>query len=211
MRLILKYYAYCTKDDSAIPYVQIDLGSTYNNIDEIKIWHYYTGSWKYNKTKTQVSSDGTNWITLFDSEVSGEYKETQYGHSIKVNDSSFNSSQVVINELGLHVYNGAIDISNKAGDKVFEADTDGNLKVSGVIEQRNSSTKYLATSLEHNGLGVYNYKTDGDLTGGIVSVRYNTDKRSAFVFCDENNMLDLGYRTGGVENDFGTGTFTSCM
>ena len=28
------------------------------------------------------------------------------------------------------------DISNNAGSKVFEADTDGNLKITGVVEQR---------------------------------------------------------------------------
>ena len=197
--------------NNTIPYVQIDLGKVNYDIDEIKVWHYYSDARRYHKTKTEISADGSNWITLFDSDVSGEYVETQYGHSIKVNGDSFNSSQVVINELGLHVHNGAMDISNKAGDKVFEADTDGNLKITGVMEQRNPSTKYLATSLNNNGLGIYNYAENGDLTGGIVSVRGTGIARHAFVFCDEGNYLDLGYRTGGTENDFGTGTFVSCL
>ena len=197
--------------NNTIPYVKIDLGRIYNDIDEIKVWHYYSDARRYHKTKTEISADGSNWITLFDSDVSGEYIESQYGHSIKVNGDSFNSSQVVINELGLHVYNGAIDISNNAGSKVFEADADGNLKITGVAEQRDKNTNYLATSLDNNGLGVYNYTENGDLTGGIVSVRDRYGGRSAFVFCDESNHLDLGYRTGGTENDFGTGTFVSCL
>ena len=197
--------------NTIIPYVQIDLGNVNYDIDEIKVWHYYSDARRYHKTKTEISADGSNWITLFDSDVSGEYVETQFGHSIKVNGDSFNSSQVVINELGLHVHNGAMDISNKAGDKVFEADADGNLKITGVVEQRDKNTNYLATSLNNNGLGVYNYTENGDLTGGIVSVRDRYGGRSAFVFCDESNHLDLGYRTGGTENDFGTGKFVSCL
>ena len=197
--------------NNTIPYVQIDLGNVNYDIDEIKVWHYYSDARRYHKTKTEISEDGSNWITLFDSDVSGEYVETQFGHSIKVNGDSFNSSQVVINELGLHVHNGAMDISNKAGDKVFEADADGNLKITGVMEQRDKNTNYLATSLNNNGLGVYNYTENGDLTGGIVSVRDRYGGRSVFVFCDESNHLDLGYRTGGTENDFGTGKFVSCL
>lgn len=78
-------YAKCNKDDVDVPYVQIDLGKIYNDIDEIKVWHFYKDSRTYHKTKTQVSANGTDWITLFDSAVSGEYTETKYGHAIKGN------------------------------------------------------------------------------------------------------------------------------
>lgn len=149
-------YATATSTAS-IPYVTVDLGQVYSNIDEIKIWHYYNDGRKYLNTKTEVSADGTHWITLFDSAVSGTYVETVYGHSIKVNGTSFNSSQVVINELGLHVKNGAIDIQNNAGDTVFGADSAGNLDLVGNITTKNLSTGKKAMELVGNRFNFYDW------------------------------------------------------
>ena len=76
--------------NNTIPYVQIDLGKVNYDIDEIKVWHYYSDARRYHKTKTEISEDGLTWVTLFDSDVSGEYVETQYGHSIKGNGAHSN-------------------------------------------------------------------------------------------------------------------------
>ena len=62
-------------------YVEIDLGQVYSDLEEIKIWHYPDGR-IFNKLKTQVSSDGINWHTLFDSDINGTYVETMDGLSI---------------------------------------------------------------------------------------------------------------------------------
>lgn len=150
-------YANALSSSTTVPYVQIDLGKVYTNIDEIKVWHYYKDNRKYHKTKTMVSADGTNWITLFDSSVSGEYWESVYGHSIKVNGTSFNSSQVTINELGLHVKNGAIDIQNNSGDTVFGADSAGNLDLVGNITTKNLSTGKKAMELVGNYFYFYDW------------------------------------------------------
>lgn len=57
---------------------QVDLGAVYI-IGTIKVWHYYDDGRTYHQTKTQVSEDGVNWVTVFDSAVSGEYQETPAG------------------------------------------------------------------------------------------------------------------------------------
>ena len=205
-------YANATSSTTTIPYVQIDLGQVYSNIDEIKIWHYYNDGRKYLNTKTEISADGTHWVTLFDSAVSGTYVETIYGHSIKVNGTSFNSSQVTINELGLHVKNGAIDIENNAGTKVLEADTNGNLKFIGIMEQRDSTTGYLSTALKYNGLGVYDWRKKDDLVGGTVAVEMDGSKRGAVtLFSDKGNILMIGYRDTGTEEDFSNSHFQAVM
>ena len=201
-----------TNAGTTIPYVQIDLGQIYNNVDEIKVWHYYADGRTYHKTKTMVSSDGVNWITLFDSAVSGEYIETQYGHSIKVNGTSFNSSLTTINENGLNVKEGAISITNKAGTKVLEGDVNGNLKYVGIMEQRNPNTGYLATALKNNGLGIYDVKRKDDLVGGITSTEMPSSKRGCItLFADKGNILTIGYKSEGPEEDFSSGTFPSVM
>jgi len=58
----------------------VDLGAPYM-LTGIKVWHYPDGRTHHN-TKTQVSADGLNWITVFDSTISGEYPETPEGHEI---------------------------------------------------------------------------------------------------------------------------------
>lgn len=59
--------------------VQIDLGDIFD-IYQIKVWHYWGDNRIYNDTKTQVSSDGQNWITIFDSAIEGKYVESSTGH-----------------------------------------------------------------------------------------------------------------------------------
>ncbi|MDT4867499.1 hypothetical protein FQZ97_1024130 [compost metagenome] len=45
----------------------------------VKVWHYYADGRTYYATKTEVSVDGTNWNTIFDSATSGTYPETSAG------------------------------------------------------------------------------------------------------------------------------------
>jgi Concanavalin A-like lectin/glucanases superfamily/Carbohydrate binding domain len=72
-------------------YVQIDLGAVYEDIEYIQVWHYYSDGRIYNDTKVEVSEDGVNWTVLFDSSVTGKYKETSNGLVIPVNNNIFNS------------------------------------------------------------------------------------------------------------------------
>ena len=59
-------------------YMEVDLGSVFL-LDNVHIWHYYSDGRTYYGTKTEVSVDGQNWITIFDNEVDGLYPETPSG------------------------------------------------------------------------------------------------------------------------------------
>lgn len=67
-----------TGSTSGLQWVSIDLGDVID-INFVKVWHYYPDARTYHNTKTEVSKDGTNWVTVYDSAVSGEYKETSLG------------------------------------------------------------------------------------------------------------------------------------
>lgn len=169
---------YATSSNTGLQYITIDLGQIYNNVDEIKVFHATDGR-ICNSTKTEVSADGTNWVTLFDSAVSGTYVETIYGHSIKVNGTSFNSSQVTINELGLHVKNGAIDIQNNAGDTVFGADSAGNLDLVGNITTKSNVTNKKALELNYTNIFFYDWANTTDRTDIIGNIFTSHPKSGA--------------------------------
>lgn len=71
-----------TKDGN-LHYVQVDLGQAYE-LDFVRVWHWYTDGRTFHGTKTEVSEDGQNWYTLYDSAVNGEYQETASGHTMTV-------------------------------------------------------------------------------------------------------------------------------
>lgn len=61
--------------------VIVDMGVV-EEINQVKVWHYYSDSRTYTGSKTEVSADNVNWTTVFDSAVSGTYVETSAGHTI---------------------------------------------------------------------------------------------------------------------------------
>lgn len=65
---------------AGLTWVQVDLGAVFN-IKQIKIHHYYGDGRTYNQTKTEVSLDGIDWFTLFDSAIQGTYVETSGGNA----------------------------------------------------------------------------------------------------------------------------------
>ena len=69
---------YVGKLVSGPSFVEVDLG-TAHIIDTLKVWHYYADSRTYHDTKVEVSEDGENWTTVFDSTIEGEYVETASG------------------------------------------------------------------------------------------------------------------------------------
>lgn len=71
--------------DGQIGYVQIDLGAVYQDINYIQAWHYNADGRMYHKTKLEISDNGADWTTLFDSAVTGEYVETSFGRTTLVN------------------------------------------------------------------------------------------------------------------------------
>jgi len=72
---------YATTSTNGLHYVKIDLGAAYP-VNKINVWHYANDGRTYHSTKTQVSANGTTWVTVYDSAVSGEYAETPQGKTI---------------------------------------------------------------------------------------------------------------------------------
>ncbi len=63
--------------------VIIDLGAI-ELAEKVIVWHYWGDGRKYN-CKTEISEDGQNWTTIFDSAVSGTYVETSQGKTHYLN------------------------------------------------------------------------------------------------------------------------------
>ena len=63
-----------------LQYLQVDLG-TPMDVSQVKIWRYFADHRIFNKTKTEVSSDGITWVVLFDSSIEGTYVETEAGRT----------------------------------------------------------------------------------------------------------------------------------
>lgn len=79
----------------------VDLGSV-EIVNYLKIWHYWADGRTYHDIKTEVSVDNVNWITVFDSNIDGEYKETSSGKTIilRPNKLSIDSKgNLFINEI----------------------------------------------------------------------------------------------------------------
>lgn len=60
--------------------VTVNLGSQ-KDVSMVKVWHYFSDGRTYNATKTEVSTNGTTWKTVFDSATAGTYPETSYGRT----------------------------------------------------------------------------------------------------------------------------------
>lgn len=73
--------------------IEMDLGKIYTDIDYIKVWHYYADNRVYNH-QLQVSSDGVSWVTLYDSNQTDGYKESENGYVHTVN-STYITTQLV--------------------------------------------------------------------------------------------------------------------
>ena len=74
-------------------WIQVDLGQQYT-LDYIKVWRFYEDGRCYHDVKTQVSADGVNWTTVFDSDISGEYQETSSGHTLCLDISVTHPSDI---------------------------------------------------------------------------------------------------------------------
>ena len=75
---------YYTGDGYGLESVTVDLTKLYA-IKDIIVWHYWPYGRTFYGTKTEVSADGVNWFTIFDSAVDGGYRESSYGHTMDAN------------------------------------------------------------------------------------------------------------------------------
>ena len=66
-------------------FVTVDLG-TVEDVDNIKVWHYYVNGRTYKNILLEVSLDGVKWTKIFDSNENGEYVEVEAGKTHKLKD-----------------------------------------------------------------------------------------------------------------------------
>jgi len=62
-------------------YVEVDLGAVYE-LD--KLWWLHYPNYRFYRVLTEVSVDGTNWETVYDSDIVGTFTETSAGMEIKL-------------------------------------------------------------------------------------------------------------------------------
>ena len=67
---------------SGVKSVTVDLDAP-QIISSVKVWHYYGDGRTYYDAVIEVSKDGSNWQTVFDSDVDGTYQETSAGHTVE--------------------------------------------------------------------------------------------------------------------------------
>lgn len=70
--------SYISGEATTNPYIVMDL-EFIEVVTKIKVWHYYNDGRTYHNHKIEVSADGTNWITVYDSDITGEVAETVDG------------------------------------------------------------------------------------------------------------------------------------
>ncbi len=123
-------------------YAQIDLGAVYTDIDKIQVIHYYADGRTFHGVKTQISEDGVNWTTLYDSAVNGEYVETSVGKSYTP------TSQVKEFSATMNVYSAINDSWGQA-----------NTTTGTTLATQNKSTPNIGNVLDANGYVHFNVYT----------------------------------------------------
>lgn len=92
-----------TSEESCL---QIDLGEVRYDIDSIHVWHYYLDNRVYNH-RLQISTDGISWVTLYDSNISGGYLESQDGKKYYISDNAIDSEmaslKLDVDSVSMHV------------------------------------------------------------------------------------------------------------
>lgn len=129
-------------------YVQIDLGAIYD-VDIVRVWHYYEDERTFYGTKIEVSEDGDNWDIIFDSELAGAYKETDYGLLLEltpmikkgsiIDSSEFNSIINYVKQYGEDPSGGACTsgFSLNTEDVLFE-ETENEETINSLIQDINN-------------------------------------------------------------------------
>ncbi len=173
-----------------LEYVQIDLGDLYF-IEKIIMWHYYGDNRIYHGNKLQVSIDGTNWITVFDSDVDGEYVETASGFIVDISGK-------------------LAQFYNLSGTYISQSDPDVNYSADSVYLLGNGNQILLKTGFDKS-LGyvrsarlIFNV-TNVTVGGSINVVKLNSDWNIDTVTYNTAPLFDNNVFTFDVNN---TGTQT---
>lgn len=89
----------------------LDLGEVYADIDKITIWHYYADNRVYNH-QLEVSKDGEGWYTLYDSDFSGGYAETEEGRVYYISENAISSK---LSSISQNIDNISLTVEGASG------------------------------------------------------------------------------------------------
>lgn len=109
---------------------------------------------------------------------------------------SIETDKFTFDKDGVHIFNGGLDITNKANAKVFSCDTDGDLVLRGTFTNYDKTTGYLACKIEDTQIKFYNFKEQDKLIGSLGSTVRSTDSSKAFIslWHELDNRIIVGYR-----------------
>jgi phage replication-related protein YjqB (UPF0714/DUF867 family) len=123
-------------------WVQVDLGQTYEDIEYLHIWHYDYDAGRAFNHKSQVSEDGENWYTLFDSSKDGAVNEVGGGFKIIINNAvTLGEMQTTIDKHGSSITQLSDEISSKVESKAFN-------ELTGTVEEHSSTLTQHANEIE---------------------------------------------------------------
>lgn len=185
-----------------LQWVQIDLGAVYD-LYNIEI-HRYSGR-IFKETKTEVSLDGINWITLFDSEKSGTYKEVPIGKSLLIEEilQEVRGKRTIITDLGSNDY---LDI-DFAGGKVRKNGVLVGTK--GTLPPLKKNTELFINMLNKYTFPAYDEAMDARLgltSGSRVDLTYSTDYTPIYQVFPTNTITNLKAINVEGDNEFAYST-----
>lgn len=102
-----------------ISWIKIDLGTVYEDIDLIQIYHAIDNR-IYSKHMVEISLDNVNWKKLYDSDLNGTHTETSDGYSVYPSISGLDKK---INEANNKYAELKIE-SDRINEKVVQVTTD---------------------------------------------------------------------------------------
>lgn len=162
-------------------WVMIDLGALYN-ITSVSIYRYWLDSRIFHGILTEVSDNGTDWYTIYDSTVDGEYVETSSGKTVSVDIT--------------HLYPTRILAMNSSS--AFMATPSAILAVATSVGRVNFNTKVYDNQAEYD--STTNYRFTAKASGIYLvdsSIRTAATSTSAgiqmFLYKNGVNTYQLGH------------------
>lgn len=156
--------------------LQLDLGSIRADIDYIQVIHYYIDERIYNH-KLEVSEDGLSWVTLYDSDISGGYIETQNGRVYNISDGYINNKYSQISQ----TVNGITSVVENNSENISR------------LEQTSSSFTSTIQQIQSDISNVNNNIQDmnEDITSNYSSIQQNIDEIKSTVSGLSGDMTNI--------------------
>lgn len=163
--------------------LELDLGQIYYDIDYIQIYHYYLDNRVCNH-KLQVSSDGSSWVTLYDSKYQGGYKEESSGKTHYISDTTIMTTMTSIKQTVEQINASVTDVTGQVSNLVI--DIDG---LQSSVASNSDLLQSLDDMIASVQTDVANTKTE--YTQSITDIRQEIDKIVSRVADVEGDVINL--------------------